>query len=432
MRKRLLIHGINFFPEFIGVGKYTGELAFFLASRGHDVEVVTAPPHYPGWAVRRPHRWWRYSNETVRGVVVRRCPIVAKNAGAGLWRLIAPVSFAVCAAPVVFWRILRTRPHAVLCIEPTLFSAPAALLAAKLIRARCVLHVQDLEIDAAFAVGPLRARGLQRACLAVERMLLRRFDRIVTISAQMRAALIAKGADARRVEIVRNWVDLKAVSVQPQRACNRFRYELELKPADRVALYAGHLGAKQALTVLLDAARHLERHRDVVVVIAGAGPERDRLIEAAAGSPNVKFLPLQPPERFNDLLALADVHVLPQHRAAADLVLPSKLGPMLASGRPIAVTADAGTELADMLSDIAFVVPAGEGKLLADAVLRALSTDVSRCTAKGLALAATLDSERVLEVFADLLTGDVPDRPVNADATVEEHATRLAGSADAG
>ena len=41
---KILIHGINFHPELIGVGKYTGELAEWLAGRGHNVRVVTAAP----------------------------------------------------------------------------------------------------------------------------------------------------------------------------------------------------------------------------------------------------------------------------------------------------------------------------------------------------------------------------------------------------
>lgn len=416
-RSRLLIHGINFYPEFIGVGKYTGDLAFFLASRGHDVEVVTAPPHYPGWQVRVPHKALRYHAEIIRGVAVRRCPIITKKGGAGIWRLIAPLSFAVFAAPVAFWRILRMRPHAVLCVEPTLLTAPAVLLAGKLVGANCVLHVQDLEIDAAFEMGPLRGDWTRSVCAGMERALLRRFDRIVTISGKMREALIRKGVDARRIEVVRNWVDPEAVSAQPRALDNPFRAQLHLKPTDHVALYAGHLGSKQALPVLLDTARSLSHEPNVVVVIAGEGPARQQLLAEAADLPNVRFLPLQPPERLSHLLNLADVHVLPQDRMAADLVLPSKLGPMLASGRPIAVTADAGTELAEMLDGIAIVVPAGNGELLAGAIQRALSADVSDQIAKGRVLAASLARDRVLPVFEDVLIG--PSDIRSADASGE-------------
>ena len=38
------VRGINFALELTGIGKYTGELAAWLAARGQDVCVVTAPP----------------------------------------------------------------------------------------------------------------------------------------------------------------------------------------------------------------------------------------------------------------------------------------------------------------------------------------------------------------------------------------------------
>jgi hypothetical protein len=58
---RILIHGINFFPELTGIGKYSGEMAQWLAAQGHDVRVVTAPPYYPQWriAVGYANRWCR-------------------------------------------------------------------------------------------------------------------------------------------------------------------------------------------------------------------------------------------------------------------------------------------------------------------------------------------------------------------------------------
>src|SRR6267142_1641478 len=60
---RILIQGINFFPEPVGVGKYTGEMANWLAARGHEVRIVTSPPHYPQWRVLPEYRAWKYSRE---------------------------------------------------------------------------------------------------------------------------------------------------------------------------------------------------------------------------------------------------------------------------------------------------------------------------------------------------------------------------------
>jgi len=399
---RVLIHAINYAPELIGCAKYTTELAEFLASRGHSVEVVTAPPHYPGWFVRESYRSWWYSRERMGQVAITRCPIVMKTNGGGIWRALAPLTFAICAAPMVVWRILRSRPDVVLCIEPTLFSSPAALFAAKMIGARAVLHVQDLEVDAAFEIGQIKG-GLKKLAFALERRVLGAYDRIVTISEKMRAALLGKGLEAAQVEVLRNWVDLERIRPQPNRRANSYRGELAIAAGVFVVLYAGHIGAKQALHVVLDAARRLTNSPDILFVIAGEGPMKRPLAETYRDLTNVLYLPLQPPERLNDLLNLANLHVLPQARRAADLVLPSKLGGMLASGRPIVAATDANTELGDILKGIAVIVPAEDAEELAAAILAARREDLSAEVKRGLKLAGAMSSQTVLPLFEEAL-----------------------------
>ncbi len=403
---KVLIHAINFAPELIGCGKYTTELAEFLTRRGHRIEVVTAPPHYPGWRVRAPYRAFAYVDERRGAIKVTRCPMLMKADGGGVWRLLAPLSFALTAAPMVIWRVLWFRPDVVMCVEPTLFSTPAALAAAKLVGARSILHVQDLEVDAAFAVGHLAGTGVRRFANALERSLLGTFDRVVTISRKMRAALIAKGVTASQVEVLRNWVDLEAIKPRGRGEANAFRAELGIADDRFVVLYAGHVGVKQALPVLLDAARRLAGHSRICFVIAGDGPKKAELQRRYAGLANVLYLPLQPAERLADLLNMADLHVLPQHKGAADLVLPSKLGGMLASGRAVVAAAEPGTELFDILQDVALLVPTGDDAAMADAILQAAVREDPTRIENGLELAALLSSRRLLPRFEALLLDD--------------------------
>ena len=49
-------------------------------------------------------------------------------------------------------------------------------------------------------------------------------------------------------------------------------------------------------------------------------------------------------------------------------MLPSKLGGMLASGKPVLVTADAGTELFEVLQGTALLVPAGDAEAVAQGI----------------------------------------------------------------
>jgi len=145
----------------------------------------------------------------------------------------------------------------------------------------------------------------------------------------------------------------------------------------------------------------------VTFVFCGNGAGRADLVARCQGLANVRFLDLQPAERLPDLLALADIHLLPQRADAADLVMPSKLTGMLASARPVVATAKEGTELAQVVQGCGLVVPPEDPAALAQAVL-ALAADPARRArlgAAGYAYAlAHLDRDAVLQRFeADAL-----------------------------
>ena len=400
-RTDVLIYGMNYAPELTGIGRYSGELVAGLAERGSKVDVITTPPHYPGWFVREPYRAAAYSKESNGRITVFRCPIFLYKAGRGLGRLAAPLAFALSSAPVALWRILSKRPRAILCVEPTLFVAPVALLAAWLVGARTVLHIQDLEIDAAFAVGHLKAGGLvARLAYGFERFLLARFDHIVTISNQMAARLRHKGVLEHRLSIIRNWVD--SSKIYPLGRASSYRTELGFRPDHFIALYSGQIGAKQALHVLFETAERLHDVEGIQFVIAGEGPLKQSFVERYGHLPNLRILGLQPEERLNEFLNLADCHILPQDPAVQDLVLPSKLGGMLASGKSIIVTAEPGSELADFLGDAARILPAGN----VDALMTCLTDEMDglkRQNEKGPKLAAILSASEAFETFSRTL-----------------------------
>jgi colanic acid biosynthesis glycosyl transferase WcaI len=379
---RVLVVAANHAPEPIGIGRYVGEMADWLCARGADVRVVAAPPYYPGWQVADgwSSREWRVDGG--RGPTTFRCPIYVPRQPTGARRLLHLASFAASSAPVLLWQALSWRPDLVFVVEPPLACAPAALAAARLCGARAWLHVQDLEVDAAFDLGLLRGERRRSAALQAECALLRGFDRVSTISRSMDERLARKGVPAAKRTYFPNWVD--AARFCAPTGSSALRHELRLPPDSLVALYAGSLGRKQALDTVIDAARRLSTRGDLRFVIAGDGPERTRLVAAAAGLPNVDFLPLQPDERFAALLGVADVHLLPQRAEVEDLVMPSKLAAMMASGRPVLAAARADTEVANAVAHGGLTVPPGNVEALCSALL-ALSADAPRRAALGAA-----------------------------------------------
>lgn len=384
--RRILMVMLNYAPDLVGCAKYNCELAEDLAARGHQVEVVTAPPYYPAWRIGEGYSGARWSREQRQGVLVHRTPLYVPPKPSGVRRVAHLASFGAAALPTAVAVARRLRPDLVFAVVPTLAAAGAALAAARVSGAASWLHIQDFEVEAAFDLGLLSDRRARAAALGFEARLLQAFDRVSTISPAMVTRLAAKGvAEDRRLEF-RNWVDVDAIPVFAS-ANTSYRRELEIAPDQIVALYSGNMAAKQGLEALGEVAVRLAQARaPVTLMLCGDGPARAALESASSGLPSVRFLPLQPLERLGELLATADIHLLPQRPEAADLVLPSKLTGMLASGRPVVAMAQPASGLAEEVEGCGLAV-AATGQAMTEAVL---------------ALAADPDARRRLGVAARL------------------------------
>ncbi|MEO8737985.1 MAG: glycosyltransferase WbuB [Edaphobacter sp.] len=399
---RILIYGLNYAPELTGIGKYTGEMSSWLAARGHDVHVVTAPPYYPAWSIREDYRGKLYRTERIAGEpIVYRTPLYVPAKPTGLKRVAHLVSFMLGSLPVMlrqaFWK-----PEIVFTVEPTFFGAPLALLVAKASGAASWLHIQDFEVDAAFDLGLLPAKGaIHDFALNLEKLFTQTFTRVSSISHKMVERAIAKGIPDNHTILFPNWVDVDAIHPQPQTMPNVFRRELNLE-GKIILLYSGNMGAKQGLELLGPLAETFEDDPRVHFLFCGDGAFRPQLEALVAHRPNVTLLPLQPFARLNDLLNAADIHLLPQRAGAADLVMPSRLTGMLSSGRPVIATADPGTQVARVVEGCGLVVPAEDAVALHAAVQQLIDDEFLRRqlgTAARQYAVQNLDKQQVLEQF---------------------------------
>jgi colanic acid biosynthesis glycosyl transferase WcaI len=396
---KILISASNFTPDPIGVGKFTGEMAEWLAARGHEVRAVVGAPFYPYWKIVEGYSGARYQREQVRGVDVLRCPIYVPQRQSGLKRLLQQATLMVSGTPPLLGRALGWKPDLVWTVMPSFAGMPGALLAAKFAGVPSLLHVQDFEVDAAFELGLFRASWLKRCLLALERRLLSSFSAVSSITPRMLERLKGK-APVPQAFLFPNWVDTDMI--QPLRGCSPLRAEFGIAPGSFVALYSGNLGEKQGVDDLVAVARRLAARPEFVMMIGGDGVGRARLATLAAGLSNIRFVPLQPMERFNEFLAIADVHLMPQRPEVADLVMPSKLPAMLASGRPVIAGAPAGTQLAHEVEGAGIVVPPGDPARMADAVVTLMDNPGERLALAQRAAQRARDhwgKEMVLERF---------------------------------
>lgn len=407
---KLLLHGLNYAPEQIGIGKYSGEMVSALAEQGWHVSVVTTSPYYPHWKIADGFRgsWYQRRPEDQRGdnIEVIRCPLWVPRQVNGWKRIVHLASFGLSSIPVVLWQALARRPDVVMVIEPAAFCLPSAWLAARLCGAKAWLHIQDFEIDAAFELGILKQPLLKKLALWCEAFWMRRFDRVSSISPNMVARLEQKGVSRERICLFPNWVDCHAMRPLPD--AQRLRAQFGIPPDKCVALYAGNIGAKQGLEIIEQAARLGSQRPDIHFVICGRGAAFPAVSSWAEQLGNVQLLPVQPSERFNELMNAADIHLLPQRCDAADLVMPSKLTGMLATGRPVVACAAPGTQIAEVVHGHGSVVPPGDGHAFYQAIVALADDPDRRCelgaAAREYAVAHLSQSSILARFAADMRT----------------------------
>jgi colanic acid biosynthesis glycosyl transferase WcaI len=332
---RILLITFQFPPERTGNAPLLGELCEDLSARGHEVTVLAGQVHHSFRFVPKEYRRGCISRERRHGASVVR---VNAPLTADMWtnKLIGFVVFPTAA---VILGTLMKRRDVILCPSPPLWLGFAASLVSFLKRAPYVYVVQDLWPSAPVRLGLWRNRLLIRFFSWMERWVYAKASHLIVVAEAMRRDVRAAGAPNDKITTIENWIDVAFIRALPKD--NEFR-RLVAPNGESVVLYSGNMGHSHAIDVVIEAARLLSHRPGVRFVLVGEGTQKPRLEETARelGLRNVLFLPLQPRSRLAEVMAAADISLVPLRRGLSVASLPSKIYTIMASGRPLVATLD--------------------------------------------------------------------------------------------
>jgi len=362
VKKKILIIGINFFPEPTGIGKYSSEMAFSFADKGLDVSVITAYPYYPDWKVFNGYSNRGYSREVIRNVKVTRCPFYVPTQLTGLKRMLQDFSFFMSALVCLSGKMIkREKFDMVFVASPSFMSGFAGLFYRMFHRhTKFVYHIHDLQVDAAEELGMIKSGILLKILKWAEGLILKNADWVSTISKGMQAKIASKPVKIKRQYLFPNWVDFG--NIHKKEPSLSIISALGFPMDKKLCLYSGAVGEKQGLELILEIAeKAVISLPGLVFVIAGSGPYAEVLKQQAVSRKitNLYFISLQPIEIFNELLNYAFLHMVIQKEKAGDLLLPSKLTNILAVEGLAIITASPGTSLYNIVDEnkVGIVVP---------------------------------------------------------------------------
>jgi len=318
----ILLLNEYFPPDTSATAKFAAEVAESL-SANHRVTVLAGRPSYDP-SERHPHYFLR---REVRGnLAVERVGSTAYPRFAMRRRVSNYLSYLSLAVP----RALSIPSDVVLAMTDPPIEGIAGALVARVSGRPFVYNIRDMYPDMAVGGAIVRPGSFTARWEAMHRWALRQAARVIVLGEDMRDRIVAKGVDPARVVISRDGVAIPETVPSPENSVAR-----EIRGDFRfVLVHAGNLGFYGAWETLISAVRMLE-NEGVGLVFIGEGAMKPQIEAMAAGCRSIRFLPFRPASEVPLVLSSGDLHVVTVKRGLEGVVVPSKLYPTLAAGRPV-------------------------------------------------------------------------------------------------
>jgi colanic acid biosynthesis glycosyl transferase WcaI len=318
----ILLLNEYFPPDTSATAKCAVQVADALAEK-HRVTVIAGRPSYdpteghPRYLLRREVR----GNLTVERVGSTAYPRFQMRR-----RVSNYLTYLSLAIP----RALSIRSDVVLAMTDPPIEGIAGAMVARLSHRPFVYNIRDMYPDMAVGGSIVRPGSFAARWETMHRWALRQAARVVVLGEDMRDRIVAKGVDPGRVVISRDGINIPESTPSPDNPVAR-----EIRGDFRfVLVHAGNLGFYGAWQTLISAVRMLE-NEGVGLVFIGEGAMKSQVEAMAAGCRAIRFLPFRPASEIPFVLSSGDMHVVTVKRGLEGVVVPSKLYPTLAAGRPV-------------------------------------------------------------------------------------------------
>ena len=305
-----------------------------LMKSGHEVEVLTGFPNYPGGQVYPGYKIRWFCREELHGVPIVRVAHYPSHDRSGLRRFASYTSFALVAG--LFGCLLVKRPDVVHVYQGPATLVLPALLLRRMFRAPFVLDIQDVWPDSVIASGMLKLSWLLHLINMWCSLSYKLAGKIIVLSNGYKTLLVKKGVPEDKIEVVYNWCDENQIINPSNQQAVRDKFGI----GDHFnVVFAGTMGKVQALEAVIRAAGILQDEQPRIrFLFIGGGVEVEQLkaLVSDCGLTNVGFIPRQPAHEIGGFLAIADVLLIHlKHDPLGLIGIPQKTQAYMAAGKPI-------------------------------------------------------------------------------------------------
>lgn len=361
---RILVSSLVFFPDHSGIALYASDFALFCAEQGHEVDVITSFPFYPQWQKRDEDKGQLFRKDQYNNINIYRGYIYVPKKITTLTRVLSELSF-IFSSFINFFRV--TKPDVIITFVTPVLLGFLSMVFKKIYKSTLIINVQDFQIEAAESLSLIKDSFFLKVLKKIENLSYQHANIVTSISPSMVKMLQTK--EVKNPILWPNWIDINLSQTMPPKGIFKSKHQFSDK---KIIAYAGNIGEKQGLEFLIDIALNFQQNTNLIFLIIGEGTALEKLKEyyTQYNNKNIIFLPFLNPDEYKQFLVDVDLFFISQKKTSEDVYFPSKLLGIMASHKPVLLTADINSELFKIFYEqkLGYVTNYGDEKATINAI----------------------------------------------------------------
>jgi colanic acid biosynthesis glycosyl transferase WcaI len=345
---KILINSLYFYPDHSGIAIYSSDFAFYAKEQGHEVNVITGFSFYPNWKKKVEDRRRFFSKEKINGVNIYRGYTYVPIRPNTVNRLLQELGVFIFST-INYLRV--GKPDCIVVFTTPVSFGLLGTFFKKIYKTTLLINVQDFQVEAAASLNMVKSTLFVKLLKKVEYLTYKNCDYVSSISESMCQILEEKVFQKEKVFLWPNWISISEYPKGIEKGV--FRLENNINQERIIVAYAGNIGLKQGLEILVDVAEMFKTNAKIEFLIIGDGAGLQKLKNYATKKQldKLRFLPFLDEVSYKHFLEDVDVVFISQQKTEKDIYFPSKLLGLMAVGKTILVTADPESELFKILNN---------------------------------------------------------------------------------
>jgi glycosyltransferase involved in cell wall biosynthesis len=377
-KRKILYICQYFYPEtFRG-----NDIAFHLASEGHEVHVVTGIPNYPKGKFYDGYGLFSRRSEVINGVKVTRLPIIPRGESK-VTLMLNYFSYFIVSWIYILFHAITNKYDLVFCqqLSPIMMSS-AAVLYKRLRKIPLYTWVLDLWPESLTAAAGINNKLILSFFDRFVKSEYKWSDKILTSSKSFSSSILKYGDYAHKIIYYPQWGD-----AEPLEAKNETSEVLPEIPDGFIVMFAGAVGEAHGFECNLQAALLTKANHNIKWVIVGDGRKLEwvrQFVTEHKLNDTVITLGRYPANTMPSFFAKADVMLVSLSDSPLfNLYAPAKISSYMAASKPIVTCLNGEGRDVIYSADCGWSVDANDSKGLAELVIKLSKLDSNILVAKG-------------------------------------------------